>query len=82
MAATTPALDPETRRAYRQRLRQVERQIQAIDTILDNLDLLCDARYCLDDRSATLEQSWDVLRDLHDGLEAERGILEEFLAEP
>ena len=81
MAATTPALDPETRKVYRQRLQQVGRQLEAIDTILDNLDLLCDARYCLDDRSATLEESWDVLRDLRDGLDAERGILEEFLSE-
>jgi hypothetical protein len=82
MAATKPVLDPETREVYQQRMHQVGRQIEAIDTILDNLDVLRDARYCLDDRSATLEESRDVLRDLRDGLDAERGILEEFLSEP
>jgi hypothetical protein len=81
MADVKPALDPETREVYQQRMQQVSRQLEAIDTILDNLDLLCDARYCLDSGSAALEESWDVLRDLRDGLDAERGILEEFLSE-
>ncbi len=74
-------LDAETRKRYQQRLQQVNAKIEVISTLIDNIDRLRGMHKELDADFAILEQSQDLLCDMRDGVEAEQGILDQFLSE-
>src|SRR6266536_713123 len=68
-------------RAYQQRLQHVHAKIEVISTLVDNIDLLRDMHKELDADFVILEQSPGTLRNMRDSLDAEQGLIEEFLSE-